>query len=242
MLFLSLTNTKLTIKIQFMAFKNMLPQLFFLGFLLIFASAEAQDYKIQGKVIDSENVILESATIYIETVKDSSLVDYTISDVDGNFVIEGSTEVDEINLFISFTGFRTYKKQYQLSQNRTINTGSITLELDDNTLGEVVVQGTAAPVSIKTDTLEFNASSFKTKADANLEEVLKKLPGVTVDKDGSISVNGKKVSRVLVNGKEFFGDDPKIATKNLPKEIINKIQVVDTKTKSEEFTGKEVGS
>ncbi|MDQ7917550.1 outer membrane beta-barrel protein [Mesonia sp. MT50] len=222
-----------------MAFKNMLTQFFLLGFLLIFASAEAQEYKIQGKVIDSENVALESATIYVETVKDSSLVDYTITDVDGSFVIEGSTDATEVNLYISFTGFQTYKKKYQLSENSMINTGSITLNLADNTLGEVVVQATKAPVSIKTDTLEFNASSFKTKADANLEEVLKKLPGVTVDKDGAVSVNGKKVSRVLVNGKEFFGDDPKIATKNLPKEIINKIQVVDTKTKSEEFTGKE---
>lgn len=222
-----------------MLFKNVLTQFFLLGFLFIFASAEAQDYKIQGKIIDSENVALESATIYVESVKDSTLVDYTISDVDGNFIVEGSTDVDEVNLFISFTGFQTYKKRYQLSQNRTINTGTITLQLADNTLGEVVVQGTKAPVSIKTDTLEFNAASFKTKADANLEEVLKKLPGVAVDKDGAITVNGKPVSRILVNGKEFFGDDPKIATKNLPKEIINKIQVVDTKTKSEEFTGKE---
>ncbi|MEH6407105.1 MAG: outer membrane beta-barrel protein, partial [Leeuwenhoekiella sp.] len=91
---------------------------------------------------------------------------------------------------------------------------------------------------IKKDTLEFNAASFQTRPDANLEDLLKKLPGAEVDSDGNITVNGKPVSRILVNGKEFFGDDPQIATKNLPKEIINKIQVTDTKTKSEEFTGK----
>ena len=105
-------------------------------------------------------------------------------------------------------------------------------------LGEVTVVSERAPVTIKSDTLEFNAGSFNTRQDANLEEVMKKLPGVEVDAQGNITVNGKPVSRILVNGKEFFGNDPKIATKNLPKEIIDKIQVVDTKTRTEEFTGK----
>ncbi len=222
-----------------MPFKNILTQFFTLGFLLIFASAEAQDYTISGKITDDQNTPLESATVYVETAKDSSLVDYTISDVAGKFIIEGNTTADKVNLLVSFTGFQTYKKVYNLAENPTIKTGNILLKLADNELGEVLVKGTRAPVTVKTDTLEFNAASFKTKADANLEEVLKKLPGVQVNSDGQITVNGKPVSRILVNGKEFFGDDPKIATKNLPKEIIDKIQVVDTKTKSEEFTGKE---
>ena len=114
----------------------------------------------------------------------------------------------------------------------------IKMELATNELGEVTVVSERAPVTVKSDTLEFNAASFNTRQDANLEEVMKKLPGVEVDAQGNITVNGKPVSRILVNGKEFFGNDPKIATKNLPKEIIDKIQVVDTKTKSEEFTGK----
>ena len=108
----------------------------------------------------------------------------------------------------------------------------------DNALDEVTLTATRAPITIKKDTLEFNANSFDTRQDANLEDLMKKLPGVEVDSDGNITVNGKPVSRILVNGKEFFGNDPKIATKNLPKEIIDKIQVTDTKTKSEEFTGK----
>ncbi len=207
---------------------------FLFSFLL-----KAQDFQVKGKVIDAEKAPLESATIYIEKAQDSTLVDYTISDVDGKFSVEGSTDANFINIFISFTGFNTYEKQFSLEENSNIDLGEVTMKFSTNSLDEVLVKGDRAPVTIKKDTLEFNAASFKTQPDANVEEVLKQLPGVNVDNDGTITVNGKEVSRILVNGKEFFGDDPKIATKNLPKEIIDKIQVVDTKTKSEEFTGEE---
>ena len=207
--------------------------------LLCFAYTKAQDFQVQGKVVDSQNTPLESATVYIEKVQDSSLVDYTISDVDGNFSVEGKSDADAINIFISYTGFNTYKKQFSLQEQSNIDLGEVIMKFSTNSLDEVLVKGDRAPVTIKRDTLEFNASSFKTQPDANVEEVLKQLPGVEVDNEGNITVNGKEVSRILVNGKEFFGDDPKIATKNLPKELIDKIQVVDTKTKSEEFTGEE---
>ncbi|MBW2962378.1 outer membrane beta-barrel protein [Mesonia aestuariivivens] len=207
--------------------------------LLCFAYAKAQDFQVKGKVIDSENTPLESATIHIEKVQDSSLVDYTISDVDGNFSVEGKSDANAINIFISYTGFNTYKKQFSLQEESNIDLGEVIMKFSTNSLEEVLVKGNRAPVTIKKDTLEFNAASFKTQPNANVEDVLKQLPGVEVDNSGKITVNGKEVSRILVNGKEFFGDDPKIATKNLPKEIIDKIQVVDTKTKSEEFTGEE---
>ncbi|WP_292246810.1 outer membrane beta-barrel protein [Mesonia sp.] len=204
-----------------------------------FVFTQAQDFQVKGKVTDGQNTPLESATVYIETVQDSTLVNYTITDVEGNFTVDGSTKEEQVNIFISYTGFNTYKKQLSLKENPSIDLSTVKLNFSTNNLDEVLVTGNRAPVTIKTDTLEFNAASFKTRPDANLEETLKQLPGVNVDSDGTITVNGKEVSRVLVNGKEFFGDDPKIATKNLPKEIIDKIQVVDTKTKSEEFTGKE---
>ncbi|MCB0445237.1 MAG: outer membrane beta-barrel protein, partial [Gelidibacter sp.] len=105
-------------------------------------------------------------------------------------------------------------------------------------LDEVVIKS-RAPITIKKDTLEFNVKSFKTKKDANVEDLLKELPGVEVDDDGKIKVNGKEVNKILVNGKPFFGDDPTIATRNLTKEIIEKVQITDTKTKSEAFSGEE---
>jgi hypothetical protein len=103
-------------------------------------------------------------------------------------------------------------------------------------LDEVIVKS-RAPVTIKKDTLEFNVASFKTKKNATVEDLLKELPGVEVDTQGNITVNGKPVNKILVNGKPFFGDDPTIATRNLTKEIVEKIQVTDTKTDSEAFTG-----
>ena len=202
-------------------------------------TGNAQEFEIKGKVTDNEQTPLESATVYIEKVKDSTLVSYTISDTEGDFIIEGDTDADLVNIFISYTGFNTYQKQLSLKQNSFIDLKNVLLEFSTNNLEEVLVTANRAPVTIKKDTLEFNAASFKTRPNANLEETLKQLPGVDVDSDGSITVNGKTVSRILVNGKEFFGDDPLIATKNLPKEIIDKIQVVDTKTKAQEFTGKE---
>ena len=102
-----------------------------------------------------------------------------------------------------------------------------------------MVTARKAPITVKQDTLEFNAKSFNTKADATLEDVMKELPGVKVDKDGKITVNGKEVSKILVNGKEFFGDDPQIALKNLPKEIIDKIQVTESKTDAQKANGED---
>lgn len=208
----------------------------FLAFLLISGLSYAQNFEIKGKVTDTSGVPLGSATVYLEKAADSSLVTYTISDEDGSFLLDASSGAKELDLIISYAGYRPYFKKVKTESQ---DLGSIKMQFSSNELDEIAITAVRAPVSIKSDTLEFNASSFKTREDANLEEVLKKLPGVSVDNSGNITVNGKSVSRILVNGKEFFGDDPKIATKNLPKEIINKIQVVDTKTKSEEFTGEE---
>ncbi|GAB2765339.1 outer membrane beta-barrel protein [Salinimicrobium soli] len=206
--------------------------------LFIGVAATAQQFTISGKLVDSQTQNpLESATVFVETVKDSSLVSYSISGKDGSFVIEGSKKGDSLRFITTYSGYSSLNKIISLNQ-KEIALGVLPMEIANNMLDEVTVVSERAPVTIKSDTLEFNANSFNTRQDANLEELMKKLPGVEVDAQGNITVNGKPVSRILVNGKEFFGNDPKIATKNLPKEIIDKIQVVDTKTKTEEFTGK----
>jgi hypothetical protein len=204
----------------------------------IFLFSQEKSFEITGqiKAEDSQNP-LESATIYLERVKDSSVVTYTISDKEGKFNLQGTTYDETLNLYISFVGYSTYFKKLRID-NEKINLEIIKLKVDDNMLGEVLVKSTA-PITIKKDTLEFNVKSFKTKKDATVEDLLKKLPGVEVDDEGNITVNGKSVNKILVNGKPFFGDDPTITTKNLTKDIIEKIQVVDTKTKSEAFTGEE---
>ncbi|WP_100615053.1 outer membrane beta-barrel protein [Confluentibacter citreus] len=202
------------------------------------AFSQSQSIKISGKLLSEEgNVPLESATVYLERVKDSSMMTYTITDRNGLFSLENKTGDSEFNFFISFVGYETYFKKITLDSPE-INLGTINLKIDTNALDEVIVRSTA-PVVIKRDTLEFNTDSFKIKKDANVEDLLKELPGVEVAEDGTIKVNGKTVNRVLVNGKPFFGNDPTITTRNLTKDIIDKIQVTDTKTDAQAFSGEE---
>lgn len=215
--------------------KNLLFLLSFFIFSLSFS--QNRPFSISGNVLSDTNEPLESATIYLESVKDSSLITYTITNRNGAFSLKGRTYETELNLFISYIGYATYHQQLTL-EDEAIELGEIKMVTDENTLDEVVIRS-RAPITIKKDTLEFNVSSFKTKEDATVEDLLKELPGVEVAEDGSILVNGKPVNRILVNGKPFFGDDPTIATRNLTKEMIEKVQVVDTKTDAEAFAGEE---
>ena len=208
--------------------------------LLFFCSlttfAQFQPFTISGTLTaEDTQKPLESATIYVERAKDSTLVTYTISDQDGAFRIEEKTTDPNLKIYISYVGFETYEKEFEATSEE-INLGTIVMKTNANTLDEVVLKS-RAPITIKKDTLEFNVKSFKTKKDATVEDLLKKLPGVEVDAEGQITVNGKEVNKILVNGKPFFGDDPTITTRNLTKEIIEKVQVTDTKTDAEAFAG-----
>jgi hypothetical protein len=111
------------------------------------------------------------------------------------------------------------------------------MEPDRRELDEVVIQAERPPVVVKKDTIEFNASSFKTQQNAMVEDLLKKLPGVEVDQDGNIDAQGERVQRVTVDGREFFGRDPKIATRNLPADAVDKVQIFDKKSDQALFTG-----
>ncbi|WP_298237906.1 TonB-dependent receptor [uncultured Algibacter sp.] len=200
--------------------------------------SQSKDFKISGTVIsEEEKSPLESATVYLERIKDSTLVTYTITDRDGRFSLENKTTNNELRLLISYVGYQTYLKTIKVNQSE-IDLDSIKMQIDANGLDAVLVKS-RAPITIKKDTLEFNVKSFKTKKNANVEDLLKLLPGVEVDEEGKIKVNGKDVNKILVNGKPFFGNDPTITTRNLTKDIIEKVQVLDTKTKAEAFSGEE---
>lgn len=208
-----------------------------LFFLVMSAISFSQEYKVTGKVIDeTTKEPLEASTVYAESIQDSTMVSYTISNQTGSFVLDLNSAQEKLNLFITYNGYTPVKKVITLSK-KNIALGEIVLVLQAEQLEGVSVVGERVPIKISKDTLEFNANSFKTRPDANVEDVLKKLPGVEVDTDGKITVNGKEVNKVLVNGQVFFSDDPKVATKSLPKEIIDKIQISDTKSKTQEFTG-----
>lgn len=213
----------------------------FLTLLSVFflcAISTAQEFSIKGKVTDAiSQSPLEAATIYMESIQDSTLISYTISDQKGLFELEGRTGLKEVNLFFTFNGYKTLKMKVDVGEEIDLHT--VVMEQQIEELKGVQVLGERSPITIKKDTLEFNAASFKTRPDATVEDVLKKLPGVEVDSDGKITVNGKEVNEVLVNGQVFFSNDPKVATKSLPKEIISKIQITNTKTKEQEFSGEE---
>lgn len=207
--------------------------LFFLSFY-----SQAQNFEITGILKDkTSKQPLEAATVFMEAVIDTTLITYTITNAKGMFALEGKTNQKEVSVNISFIGYENYRKIIDLT-NPVIDLGDIFLDFNVATLDEVVVKS-RSPITVKKDTLEFNVKSFKTKKDANIEDLLKELPGVEIDEDGKITVNGKEVNKILVNGKPFFGDDPTIATRNLTKEIVEKIQVIDTKTDDEAFAGEE---
>ena len=208
---------------------------FIILFLICCSSFAQNSVTITGKIIDENSKLpLGSATVYITSVKDSTVIDYTISDKNGSFTIDTRKIQKPVFLNVSYIGYQNFKKQEnEITQNKDF--GVLHLMENANVLGEVVIKSEAPPIRIKKDTLEFNASSFKVRPDANVEALLKQLPGVEVSADGKITVNGKEVNNILVNGKPFFGKDGKIATKNLPSDIIDKVQVTDTKTKEEEL-------
>ena len=211
--------------------------LFFTLLLATNILAQSYQFKITGKINSKkEKTPIEAATIHLEKVKDSSIVSYTISNDKGIFSLEGKAYHKDLKLFISYVGMNSFSKVISLDKKLNFELGIINLEEESNLLNEVIITS-RAPITIKKDTLEFNVKSFKTKKDANVEDLLKKLPGVEVDEEGKITVNGKEVNKILVNGKPFFGNDPSITTKNLTKEIIEKVQITDTKSKSEAFAG-----
>lgn len=205
-------------------------------FFCCFFSFAQKNIVLNGKIATYKTTsAVESATVYLIHPKDSSVVAYTISDENGLFKLETKASSENLIFKVSAEGYQEFSETIdKLTQN--IDLGVFKLSEYENKLNEVVIKNTAPPIRVKKDTLEFNASSFKMRPDANVEALLRQLPGVTIDADKKIMVNGKEVNQILVNGKPFFGEDGKVALQNLPSEIIKKVQVSDTKTKEEEFT------
>jgi hypothetical protein len=201
----------------------------------------AQTGTVRGKLTDSTGQSLSNATISILQKKDSSLVTYALADAKGSFEIK-NLEVGDYHLFISFTGYETYRCSFSISSKKEISDiGLIVLMQEYKTLAGVVVTD-ASPVRINGDTISFKAKAFNSKPDATVEDVLKKLPGIQVQKDGTIKAMGEQVQKVYVDGKEFFGNDPKVATKNLTADMVDQIQVFDDMSEQARFTKIDDGS
>ncbi|MDR0230172.1 MAG: TonB-dependent receptor family protein [Flavobacteriaceae bacterium] len=206
-------------------------------FLFLTSLSFAQStVNVRGMVIDSLGKPIEASTVYFSKQRDSTLVEYTMTDSKGNFKMSFNKVKDPLVLKISMIGYKEYIKKFDKGVEGDIEIGNVTLKEYGQLLDELVVQAEVPPIRIKKDTLEFNAASFKVRPDANLEELLKQLPGVQIDENKAITINGKPVNEILVNGKPFFSEDGKIALENLPAEIIKKVQITDKKSKKEKFT------
>lgn len=219
----------------------MKPILTVLFFLIVVIVSGQSTGTLKGKLIDSVGKqLLKDASITLLDAKDSTLEVFGLAKQDGSFSID-NISLSQMIVQIKFQGYENYSKNVTFSKTNTlIDLGTIYMKISSNDLGNVTV--TQSPITIKKDTIEFNASSFKTKPNAVMEDLLKKLPGVEVDKDGNVKAQGEAVQRVLIDGKRFFGDDPKLATKNLPPDMIDKIQVFDALSDQSAFTGFDDGN
>ena len=194
---------------------------------------------IKGQITDSESNPLLSATVVILSEKDSSIVSFALTNKEGVFDIKDIKTGNHI-LQVSYLGFDQYSKSINVPQ-QGLDVGNIMLSNSNNELEQIEIKGEHVPIMVKKDTIEYNAAAFQTQPNEVVEDLLKKMPGIEVSEDGTITAQGEEVEQVLVDGKEFFGKDPKIATKNLPAEAVNKIQFFDQKSDVAEFTGVDDG-
>lgn len=187
--------------------------------------------QLSGTLMDSSGKKpVVYATITVFNAKDTSIITYRLSDEQGKFKVPSLPLQTELRAVITATGFAVLRKEFTLTeQSPLLDLGPTKMEIDVKEMEEVLLVAERPPVVVRKDTIEFNASAFKTLPTALVEDLLKKFPGVDVDKEGNITVNGRKVNKMLVEGKEFFGSDPKIASKNLPANLIDKVQVTDDK-------------
>ena len=208
-----------------------------LSLLLNYSYSFAQS-KLSGTITDiTDNAKLQKATIALLTPTDSILVNFARSNEQGAFSIP-KLDTGKYKLIISYPQYADYVEDIHVLKDYDL--GIVKLSKALLLLEEVTVTG-KIPVVIKGDTIEYNASSFKVDKDAKVDELLKVLPGITVDADGKITAQGKEVKKVLLDGEEFFGTDPTLITKNIRADMVDKVQVYEKKSDLSDRTGVDDG-
>lgn len=205
-------------------------------FLLMFISASAQSgFTLKVKLSDAKTgEPVSFATVSLTAKGGSKPLKYVLSDESGTAVLTPLPK-GNYTLRADLLGYKSFSRE--LSIDKTVDLGTVKMDQDNEVLEAATVEAVGNPIIVKKDTIEYSASSFKTTDNDMLEELLKKLPGVEVDSDGTITANGETITKIMIDGKEFFLDDPQMATKNIPAKIINKIKVVEKKSEQAEFTG-----
>ena len=207
------------------------------GFIWLTGSAQ-KNGNIKGIVFDTiAKQSVPAATITVLQAKDSSLVTFTMTNNRGEFSL-ANVPYGDYRLLVTHVNYHNVNKYFTINDgNKNIDLANIEVSDKNKVLEEVVIMAEAPPVTLIGDTVQYNAGSFKTKPNAVVEDLLKRMPGIQVEKDGTVKAQGQEVKRVLVDGKEFFGNDPKIATKNLPADAVDKVQVYDRQSDMAQLTG-----
>ena len=209
-----------------------------IGLLLIKVSIYAQNNgRITGKIVDQETKEpVAQANVRILQQKDSLYLNGVASDPEGKFAI--SVPFGNYIVHITYVGHHDFFRDVTVNNtNRTASLGTVELGTDNILLDAAVVTAKAAEIVVRGDTVEYNADSYKVTESAILEDLLKKMPGIEVDSEGKITVNGREIKKITVDGEEFFSTDPKVASKNLPAKMVEKVQVHDRRTDMAQMTG-----
>lgn len=206
------------------------------------ALAQTKNGAVSGKVVNAKDRLpVDFASVAVKSLQDSSVVSGNTR-TDGTFEFKGLAP-GNYRLTVAYLGLKNAVQTFTLSAAApAVSLGEIAMVNTGLDLKTVEIKGVVVPVTVKTDTVEYDAKAFKVKENAVVEDVLKKLPGVDVAKDGSIKAQGETITRVRVDGKDFFGNDPLLATKNLPAEMIDKVQVIDLLSDQAQFTGVDDGN
>ncbi|MBF6598589.1 MAG: outer membrane beta-barrel protein [Fermentimonas sp.] len=214
---------------------------FFVSLLLlsVFSISAQSDVSrsIRGELFsEATEEPIPQANIRVLQKSDSTFITGKASDLDGRFNIPVSN--GSYILQISFIGYNDLFKDVVVSSSApVVNLGKLTMSVDNILLSETVVTAKAAEIVVKGDTLEYNADSYKVTESAVVEDLLKKMPGVEIDTEGNITVNGRAITKILVDGEEFFSNDPKVASKNLPANMVEKLQVLERRSEMAQMTG-----
>jgi hypothetical protein len=201
-----------------------------------FFNSKAQNYIVKGAILDTAGLPLPGAVVRIKWGADSLGIS---AGTDGKFTVS-KIKSKQFTLSAAFIGFQTFIKQYLIEKGTTLDVSAIKLLPESNTLDAVVISG-VPPVKVMEDTVSFNAAAFPVRAGDAVDEVLKKLPGIKVDKDGNVTNQGTPVTKIRVNGKDFFGTDVATAIKNLPADIIKNLQFIDDYGDQAKLTGIKTG-
>ncbi|RYY56023.1 MAG: TonB-dependent receptor [Chitinophagaceae bacterium] len=220
-----------------------MKQLSLLVVAIIAISFSAESQSIKGKLLDlEENRPLAGARLKLQPLRDSSNSREVVADSNGVFIFQGIPK-DTFSVTVFSVGYEAYRQSVAVTDSLPDqDLGTLFIPKTSTTIGGVTVVAKTPPTQQKGDTIQYNASQFKVNPDATVEDLMKKAPGVTVGRDGTVTAQGEQVRKVTIDGKDFFGDDASAALRNLPADVVDKIQVFDRLSDQAQFTGVDDGN